>query len=581
MKSIQIQLHLLFVATLFSISISLSAQNSGAVIFVDLQGDVKVQNLKTKEFLDDSDVGVGNSIYEGHSVETPENGKAVLLFSNGSMTTLSGKARISIDQFKQAPFKGDPNKTVDSLEEEPSSSQTKLKLNYGNLVFNVKALNANSAFIMDSPVGSAAIRGTVGQLTVSIDAEGNATGGVNMVEGSVSFTDPSGNTAPVPAGQATVIQVDGDGQQVGATQTVDIPNEVAQSVTEVATESSEVLEDITTEDISSAAQEADTNSQEANETAPPEGEAPEAIEQSQEQETIETIQEQASGAAGGAIFAAAGAGGNIDDIASLATDLTNTLAMEMASHAETVGLSGEIVVAATIIGAVEGAVAAATLAGMDADAIDRIRVAAGNINEPVEDLLGTLSIDDMLVNIDPSSLIAEVTDTGLSDDDISGLNAILTTQTFDVFIVDSDGDGLADATEELIGTDPDNPDSDGDLLNDGVEHHIFASNPAGADSDGDGVSDSVEVGIGTDPIIAEVFQADIDGDAIPDNWEAQLGTDPEKRDTDGDGWWDGFEVGVGSNPLVKDIQIAETGFTVSPISPGDPHAWFFLGNFPE
>ena len=426
------------------------------MIFVDIQGEVRVQNLKTKEFLDDKDIGVGNSIYEGHSVETPEQGKAVLLFSNGSMTTLSGKAKISIDEFKQAPFKGDSKSTVDSLEKEPSSSQTKIKLNYGDLVFNVKALNANSAFIMDSPVGSAVIRGTVGQLTVSIDADGNATGGVNMVEGSVSFTDPSGNTAAVPAGQATIVQVANDGQQIGATQTVDVPEEVTQSVTEVATESSEVAQDITTENISNAAEEADANSQDANETSPPEGEAPEAIEQSQEQETIETIQEQASGAAGGAIFAASGAGGNIDDIASLATDLTNTLAMEMASHAETVGLSGEIVVAATIIGAVEGAVAAATLAGMDADAIDRIRVAAGNINEPVEDLLGTLSIDDMLVNIDPSSLIAEVTDTGLSDDDISGLNAILTTQTFDVFIVDSDGDGLADATEELIGTDPDN-----------------------------------------------------------------------------------------------------------------------------
>ena len=66
---------------------------------------------------------------------------------------------------------------------------------------------------MDSPVGSAVIRGTVGQLTVSIDADGNATGGVNMVEGSVSFTDPSGNTAPVPAGQATIVQVDDDGNR--------------------------------------------------------------------------------------------------------------------------------------------------------------------------------------------------------------------------------------------------------------------------------------------------------------------------------------------------------------------------------
>ena len=96
-------------------------------------------------------------------------------------------------------------------------------------------------------------------------------------------------------------------------------------------------QDITTENISNAAQEADANSQDANETAPPEGEVPEATEQSQEQETIETIQEQASGAAGGAIFAAAGAGGNVDDIASLATELTNTLAMEMASHAEVLG----------------------------------------------------------------------------------------------------------------------------------------------------------------------------------------------------------------------------------------------------
>ena len=262
-------------------------------------------------------------------------------------------------------------------------------------------------------------------------------------------------------------------------------------------------------------------------------------------------------------------------------ELTNTIAMEIATHAEKFQIPAEIMVASSILGAVEGAVAAATLAGMDADAISKIRAAAGNITDPVEDLLGNLSIDDILGRVDPSTLIAEVNDVGLSDDVISALNATTTPQTFDIFIVDTDGDGLADATEEAIGTDPDNPDSDGDLLNDGVEHHIFASNPAGADSDGDGVSDSVEVGIGTDPIVAEVFQADRDGDAIPDDWEVQLGTNPDQRDTDGDGWWDGFEIGVGSNPLVKDIQIAETGFTVSPLSPGDPHAWLFLGNFPE
>ena len=81
-------------------------------------------------------------------------------------------------------------------------------------------------------------------------------------------------------------------------------------MTEVATESSEVVQDITTENISNAAQEADANSQDANQTAPPEGEVPEAIEQSEEQETIETIQNKHL-AQQEAQYKVAGAGGKL------------------------------------------------------------------------------------------------------------------------------------------------------------------------------------------------------------------------------------------------------------------------------
>ena len=166
----------------------LHGQNAGAVIFVNIEGEVKVQNLKNKEYLQASDVDVGKSIYEGHAVETNEQGKAILLLSNGSMTTLSGKSKLAIQQFKQAPFKGGAE-TIGTLQQEPSSSQTKLKLDYGDLVFNVKKLNNASAFILDSPVGSAAIRGTAGQMAVTVNESGVASGGVNMVEGQVSFTD--------------------------------------------------------------------------------------------------------------------------------------------------------------------------------------------------------------------------------------------------------------------------------------------------------------------------------------------------------------------------------------------------------
>lgn len=574
-------LPILFVAMLYLLPPSLSAQNAGAVIFVDIQGEVKVQNLKSKAFLDAGEVAVGKSIIEGHAVESSGDGKVILLFSNGSMTTVTGKSKLQINEFKQAPFKGDANATIGALQKEPSSSQTKLKLDYGDLVFNVKTLDADSAFVMDSPVGSAAIRGTTGQLAITINADGTASGGVNMVEGAVSFTDPSGNTAPVPAGQATVVQVSPDGQQVGATQTVPVPAAVAQALTQVATEGGNAAQNITVENISNAAQEASTKAQEANQDAPPEGEAPQNGNQNEDTKAIDSIREQAAGAAGGAIFAAAGIGVETETLIALASNLTNTLSMENANHAQAIDLPVEVIVGATIQGSVEGAVAAATLAGMDPTAIQQIRAAAANITQPVSNLLGNLSLSDILANVDPSFLIAEVTEVGLTDADLAALNQGVQPQTLDVFIADRDGDGLADATEESIGTDPDNPDSDGDLLNDGVEHHIFASDPSAPDSDGDGVSDSVEVGLGTDPTVAGVFAADRDRDAIPDDWELLLGTDPDKNDSDGDGWHDGFELGVGSDPRVKDVQIADTGFTVSPLSPGDPHAWLFLGNFPE
>ena len=73
-------LPILFVAMLYLLPPSLSAQNAGAVIFVDIQGEVKVQNLKSKAFLDAGEVAVGKSIIEGHAVESSGDGKVILLF---------------------------------------------------------------------------------------------------------------------------------------------------------------------------------------------------------------------------------------------------------------------------------------------------------------------------------------------------------------------------------------------------------------------------------------------------------------------------------------------------------------------
>jgi hypothetical protein len=88
--------------------------------------------------------------------------------------------------------------------------------------------------------------------------------------------------------------------------------------------------------------------------------------------------------------------------------------------------------------------------------------------------------------------------------------------------LDTDGDGISDAEEARLRTDPNNADTDGDTLADGEE-----------------------IKLGTDPLIA-----DTDGDGLSDGDEVKLWkTDPKQADTDGDGFSDGQEVRSGYNPL--------------------------------
>jgi hypothetical protein len=81
---------------------------------------------------------------------------------------------------------------------------------------------------------------------------------------------------------------------------------------------------------------------------------------------------------------------------------------------------------------------------------------------------------------------------------------------------------LSNLEEFQNGTDPENPDTDGDGLSDGDEVHVWKSNPLRRDTDFDGIDDGDEVTIyGTDPTLA-----DSDGDGFNDGVEIAAGTDP-------------------------------------------------------
>ncbi len=99
-------------------------------------------------------------------------------------------------------------------------------------------------------------------------------------------------------------------------------------------------------------------------------------------------------------------------------------------------------------------------------------------------------------------------------------------------LCDSDNDGLTNEEEASLGTDPNNPDSDGDGILDGQEV-LDGTNPLDdcdhddgtalpdSDCDADGLTTAEEDAIGTDPDIA-----DTDGDTISDGQEVSDGTDP-------------------------------------------------------
>jgi hypothetical protein len=137
---------------------------------------------------------------------------------------------------------------------------------------------------------------------------------------------------------------------------------------------------------------------------------------------------------------------------------------------------------------------------------------------------------------------------------------------------DDDGDELTAGREATLGTDPTNPDSDGDGVFDGFEVDHQETDPLSDDTDGDGLFDGEEVnntftnptlpdsdfdGIGdfdeytgarfgefTDPNLP-----DTDGDFLDDLQELTVTmTDPDSPDSDLDGIVDGEDT----NPLVPD-----------------------------
>ncbi|WOO43223.1 FecR family protein [Rubellicoccus peritrichatus] len=198
---------LLFFFTLFTplalINAQTGAMEPATILVASASGTVTVSDLQTGTF---KPLQKGMKITEGVTVQTGENGSALLLFPNGSAVTIKKNTTLDIEEHKLSPIKeGTPN--LKNLENEPSTSKTKLRLNQGDIIGTVKKLNVDkgSTFEIDSPIGTAGIRGTVWTMSVTISENGEATGSFGISVGNGFFIPLGG--AEQYVGSEVVINV--------------------------------------------------------------------------------------------------------------------------------------------------------------------------------------------------------------------------------------------------------------------------------------------------------------------------------------------------------------------------------------
>ena len=149
---------------------------------------------------------------------------------------------------------------------------------------------------------------------------------------------------------------------------------------------------------------------------------------------------------------------------------------------------------------------------------------------------------------------------------------------------DSDNDGLSNGEETSNGSDPNNPDSDGDGIPDATENTDEDADgiidSLDLDSDNDGIPDAIEAG--PNPIIPvdtdgdgrpDTVDPDSDGDGIPDSVETQQDHDNDgianylDRDSDDDGLPDTIEDDVALG-LDSDFDGIDDGYDVDNLLTG-------------
>lgn len=209
-------------------------RGSGGIIIASTEGNVRVihvprytGSLELKPLT--RDAIVGESLPKGSTIITGSNSEADLLFTNGSLAKVRADSKLVLKTFWQKSFQARAEK-VSKLEEEISPSRIALKLEIGELVVDVKKLNKESSFMVESKLGVAGVRGT--QFGFSVDSKSTE---LVVLEGKVGFKDTNQKIKIIKAEQKAV------GTDGGASDIVALPETKKGELANAVAETREVI----------------------------------------------------------------------------------------------------------------------------------------------------------------------------------------------------------------------------------------------------------------------------------------------------------------------------------------------------
>lgn len=157
----------------------------GKVKAFQIKGDVSFQNIQTGET---KKLKRGQELSQGYNIVTGPNSSALFLFSNGSTINIGENSNIGIERFLQAPFDAKKVGQYLMLKEDPSTSDTLIRMNHGELVGKVKKLKPDSFYDVETPIGSAGVRGTTFMVSFFLLENGDYAMKVGNLEGRVLLT---------------------------------------------------------------------------------------------------------------------------------------------------------------------------------------------------------------------------------------------------------------------------------------------------------------------------------------------------------------------------------------------------------